>query len=215
MKLLRRAVRAVSWFFSWLFEDLKQLYFPPKPPSLPEDSIPVDKRGVCDLSFYTEPLEHYIELYNSFLATRWKGSSLEQRGLAWKQRVHGTNGLLVRGREALPFLLTLIRHSNPDAREDAYFLLGELRSDPAISKELLECLQNEKDLVARSAVIAALGKCRYRPAIPALRSIILGPDVDADTRWDAADSLGSIVGQDFSGPDKLAKAQAWLADREE
>jgi hypothetical protein len=29
------------------------------------------------------------------------------------------------------------------------------------------------------------------------------------------DSLGSIVGVDFSGPDKLEKAEAWLASQEQ
>jgi hypothetical protein len=40
--------------------------------------------------------------------------------------------------------------------------------------------------------------------------LILDTDVDVDTRWDAADSLGSIVRVDFSGPDKLEKAEKWL-----
>jgi hypothetical protein len=221
-------MRGVGWFVSFMFEDIIEPWRDPKP-LLPEDRIPRDKMGKPDLSFYTDPLQHYIDLYNSFLNTQWRGLKHGQRALAWKQRVHGTWGLSVKGEEALPFLLTLIRHPNPDAREDGYFLLGELKSNAGISEQLFVCLQNEKDLVAKSAVIDALGKCRYRPAIPALANLILDKEVDIDTRWNAADSLGSILGDDFAGDDfagddfagenfagrdKLEKAEAWLAAHE-
>jgi hypothetical protein len=205
---------AIGRFFSFLFEDI----MPPvvdTGPRLPEDRIPVDKKGKRDLSFYTEPVTHYIDLYNASLAVRQKGWAREQDALAWKQRVHGIWGLSAKGQEALPYILTMIRHPNPDAREDGYFLLAELKGDAATGEQLLECLQSETDLVALSSLISALGKCRYRPAIPALRSLILDTDVDVDTRWDAADSVGTIVGVDFSGPDKLEKAEAWFASQEQ
>ena len=211
MKALRKVAAAVGRFISFLFEDI----WPPlvdTSPRLAEDTIPIDKKGKPDLSFYTEPVTHYIDLYNASLAA---GSTREQQALGWKQRVHGTWGLSVKGQEALPFILTLIRHPNPDAREDGYFLLAELKGDSDTGERLVECLQSESDLVARSSLISALGKCRYRPAIPALRTLILDSETDVDTRWDAADSLGSIVGVDFCGPDKLAKAEAWLASHEQ
>jgi hypothetical protein len=176
---------AIGRFLSFLFEDIKPLLVDTTP-RLAEDRIPVDKKGKPDLSFYTEPVTHYVDLYNASLAARLKGSTREQQALAWKQRVHGTWGLSVKGQEGLPFILTLIRHPEPDAREDGYFLLAELKGDAATGEQLLECLQSETDLVALSSLISALGKCRYRPAIPALRSLIRGTDVDVDTRWDAA-----------------------------
>ena len=210
--VVRKVAGAIGWFLDFLSEDIKRLLGVDTTRRVAEDRIPIDKNGKPDLSFYTEPVTHYIDLYNASLAG---GSTREQQELAWKERVHGTWGLSAKGQQALPYILTLIRHANPDAREDGYFLLGELKSDDATSEQLLECLQGETDLVARSSLIAALGKCRYRPAIAALRSLILDADVDVDTRWDAADSLGSILGVDFSGPDKLERAEAWLASQEE
>ena len=207
--VIRGVVRAAKRFFGWLLEDLKDLLIASRP-VLPEDKIPVDKKGKPDLSFYTEPLGYYIDLYTAFLNTRWKGSTREQQMLAWKQRVHGTWGLSTKGQEALPFLITLLRHKNPDAREDAAFLLGELKLEAGIAEQLLACLQTEQDPVAKSATMEALGKLRYRPAIPALAAMILDKETDNDTRLSAIDSLGSIVGQDFSGPDKLQQAEKWL-----
>jgi len=179
-----------------------------------EDRIPVDKRGRPDLSHYSEPLEHYVELYNLFLNTDWKNATRRQQTLAWKQRVHGTWGLLAKGPEALPFLLKLVRHPNPDAREDASHLLGELRSRTDHQEQLLALLQEEEDLVVKSSLIEALGKLRYRPAIPALAAIILNQEIDVDTRWNAADSLGLIVGELFAAPDKLQRAAAWINEHQ-
>jgi HEAT repeats len=200
----------VKRFVAGLIEDLREI-FGYRKVQLREERIPRDSKGQPDLSFYSEPLRHYIDLYNSFLNTRWEGSTKEQQNLAWKQRVHGEWGLLAKGGEALPFLLALIRHPNPDAREDASYLLGELKKDAHISEQLLACLQSENDLVVKSAILESLGKLRYRPAIPAITSLILSKDTDVDTRWNAADSLGRIVGEDFSGAGKLEKAEAWLA----
>jgi hypothetical protein len=202
-------------FFGFMFQDFKRLFVYPSRPRLPEDRIPADKNGKPDLSFYTEPVTYYIDLYNAHLAAYRKGSTAEEQALAFRRRVHGTWGLLAKGQEALPFILTLIRQPDSDAREDGYLLLAELKSDAAAGERLLEYLQSETDLVALSSLIEALGECRYRPAIPALRSLILDFSTDVDTRWNAVDSLGSIVGLDFSGPDKVAKAEAWLASQEQ
>jgi len=211
VQILRAIGHGAARFLGFMFQDVKRLFVYTSRPRLPEDSIPVDKNGKPDLSFYTEPVTYYIDLYKAHLAAYRKGSTAEQQRLAWRQRVHGTLGLLAKGQEGLPFILTLVGHPDSDAREDGYYLLAELKSDAATGERLLECLQSETDRVALSSLIGALGKCRYRPAIPALRSLILDTRTDVDTRWNAADSLGSIVGHDFSGPDKLAKAEAWLA----
>lgn len=208
MNFLRWVYLLFKRFFLWLFEDIIEIWSQPKP-LLPEDKIP-RHQGKPDLSYYTEPLQHYIDLYNSFLNASAKRLNRHEQALAWKQRVHGTWGLLAKGQESLPYLLTLVGHSNPDAREDATFLLGQLNSNPEVAQQLLISLQGEPDLVVKSSIIGALGKLRYQPAVPALASLILDHGVDVDTKWNAADSLGLIVRQDFSGRDKLQKAAAWL-----
>jgi len=211
MKTIRETLRAAKRLAMSIRVDIIQIIFVRPKPQLPEDRIPIDRKGKPGLSYYSEPLPHYIDLYNSFLRTRRRGASSEEQKLAWKQRVHGTWGLFVKGQEALPYLLTLIRHPNPDAREDGSYLLGRLKLEAGVSEQLLGCLQKEQDLVAKSSMIEALGRLRYRPAIPAIASLVLNKEIDIDTRWNAADSLAQLVRQDFSGPDKLLKAEAWLA----
>lgn len=191
---------------------------PPRPKyRLEEDDIPMDKsssvRGKPDLSYYTKPLRHYIDLYNASLQKIPKQDLTTDRvNLAWRQRVYGTWGLSVKGAEAVPYLLSLVSHENPDAREDAASLLGELRDNEEVADVLLAQLLNEKDLVAQSALIDALGKLRYTPAIPALAASILDATSDPDIRLDAVESLGRIVKQDFSqAQDRLAEAASWLS----
>jgi len=211
VKTIRGALLGAKRLAVSIWVDVIQIIFVHSKPRLPEDRIPVDRKGRPDLSYYSEPLQHYIDLYNSFLQTRRRGASREEQNLVWKQRVHGTWGLLAKGQEALPYLLTLIRQPNPDAREDGSYLLGRLNLEAGVSEQLLACLQKEQDLVAKSAMIEALGRLRYRPAIRALAWLVLNEEIDIDTRWNAADSIARIVRQDFSGPDKLQKAEAWLA----
>ena len=138
----------------------------------------------------------------------------ENARLLFRKRVHGTYGLMVKGSDAIPYLLKLLQNSNPDAREDASFLLGELEKRDDIAELLVEHMKEEADVVARSAMIDALGKLRYEPAIPALAHVILSETIDDDTRSDAADSLAKIVGEGFSSPgDRIGAATKWLAER--
>lgn len=202
----------------WLpyFRDLLLPRSPKPKYPLEEDDIPMDKsspvRGKRDLSYYTKPLDHYIGLYEAALQQVSKNESTRDRiNLAWRQRVHGCNGLLVKGSEAVPYLLRLVSHEDPDAREDAAFLLGELRDNKEVAGVLLAQLVDETDLVVQSATIEALGKLRYRPAIPALAALILDGTSDRDVRLDAVESLGRIVKHSFSqAQDPLAEAASWL-----
>jgi hypothetical protein len=59
---------AIVWFLDFLSEDIKRFLWADTTPRLAEDRIPVDKNGKRDLSFYTEPVTHYIDLYNASLA---------------------------------------------------------------------------------------------------------------------------------------------------
>lgn len=179
---------------------------------LEEDEIPVDARGKPDISRYTKPLDYYIALYESSLA-RPARRDLEQSSFLFRKRVHATWGLLAKGSSAIPYLLHLMQHTSPDAREDASHLLGELKDQAGVADVLLHHMENETDLVARSAMIDALGKLRYQPAIPALARVIVTTTGDQDLRLDAADSLSRIVGVNFSeSGDAVRSASKWLRE---
>jgi hypothetical protein len=195
------------------FAKMRQVLLPKHKFRLEEDNIPIDARGKPDLSRYTKPLAHYISLYEASMTKIAEAEFSDGRAnLAFRQRVHATWGLLAKGSEAIPFLLTLVGRKDSDAREDASFLLGELKRTDGIADVLLAQLNNEKDLVAQSAMIQALGKLRYQPAAQAMARLILSDDVDSDIRLDAADSLGRIVKIAFSeSGDPLPAAISWLA----
>jgi hypothetical protein len=198
--------------FAKHFAKMGQVFLPKRKFRLEEDNIPIDARGKPDLSRYTKPLAHYISLYEASMTRIPEAELSEARAnLAFRQRVHATWGLRAKGAEAIPFLLTLVCRKNSDSREDASFLLGEMERTDGIADVLLAQLNNEKDLVAQSAMIQALGKLRYQPAVQAMARLILSHDVDHDIRLDAADSLGRIVKILFSeSDDSLAAAISWL-----
>jgi hypothetical protein len=194
------------------FARMRQAFLPKRKFRLEEDNISIDARGKPDLSRYTKPLAHYINLYEASMARIPEAEFSEGRAnLAFRQRVHATWGLRAKGAEAIPFLLTLVGRKNSDAREDASFLLGELKRTDGIADVLLTQLNKERDLVAQSAMIQALGKLRYQPAVQPMARLILSDNIDRDIRLDAADSLGRIVKIAFSeSDDPLAAAISWL-----
>ena len=193
-------------FRSLLFSEPKHKY------SLEEDSFPKDKRGKPDLSFYKKPLTHYIRMYEASMAEIPKEELLQDRAnLAWRQRVYAVWGFTAKGTEAIPYLLTLVKHKNPDAREDSAFLLGELKRSEGIADTLTEQLEKETDLVAKTSFILALGSLRYKPAIPALAKLIFDGRTDPDHRIDAVDSLDRIAKTSFSkSSDPVGAATEWL-----
>jgi HEAT repeat protein len=108
-------------------------------------------------------------------------------------------------------LLTLVGRKNSNAREDASFLLGELKRTDGNADALLTHLNSEKDFVAQSAIIQALGKLGHPPTVQAMARLILSDKIDRDIRLDSADSLGRIVKIAFSeSDDPLAAAISWL-----
>jgi hypothetical protein len=194
------------------FAKLRQVFLPRPRHVLEEDNMPIDAHGKPDLSRYTKPLAYYIGLYEASMTRIPEAEFSEERAnLSFRQRVHATWGLRAKGAEGIPFLLTLVGRKNSDAREDASFLLGELKRTDGIADVFLTQLNNEKDLVVKSAMIQALGKLRYQPAVQAMARLILSDDIDRDIRLDAADSLGQIVKIPFSeSDDPLAAAISWL-----
>jgi HEAT repeat protein len=166
-----------------------------------------------DLSEYTEPVEHYVEMYEQYLAALKKRSMTEaEADLAWSRRVHANYGLIARGAAAIPYALRMLSNKEPDAREDSAGILAELGQRPEVVDHLLQALERETDQPARDSLVLALGQLRAKKAIPVLARIIRDPAADGDTRWSAVESLGLIVRRRFIGkPDPVNAALEWLA----
>lgn len=94
---------------------------------LKEDAYPKDSQGRPDLSYYTDPVEHYIAMYEQFLAAAQAGRRRESvPDLSFKRRAHATWGMIAKGSEAVPYATKLLQHDLRDAREDGAAILAEI-----------------------------------------------------------------------------------------
>jgi len=133
---------------------------------------------------------------------------------AYDRRVLASWGLSVRARDALPFALDMLRSPNAEIRADATSVLTHVKDDPAAVSALLAMLEEERELEALDATLVALAQVRPPEAVPHLARLVRDESLDEDTRFTAAQSLGTIVGKRFRGDRTLEDALAWL-DRAE
>ncbi|HEY0453667.1 HEAT repeat domain-containing protein [Actinophytocola sp.] len=160
-----------------------------------------DRRGVPNLKRFKGSAESYYRLHLEAV-----------REQDFTRRVTASWGLIARGRESLPYLMSMLRSGDADSREDAGGALTWLGEDAAgLVGELLTALRRETDPQARDSIVATLGALRNRAAVPALAALIRSADTDGDTRRCAVESLGTIVRRRFDKqPDPEAAAIAWL-----
>jgi len=180
--------------------------------TLNEAQYPVDARGRPDIRYYTDSLEYYIEMYEQYLgALKGKKGACYEPELAFSRRVHAMWGLIAKGAAAAPFALSLLSHSEPEAREDGPAILAEIGKDENVVDQLIRTLQSETDTEARDSLILALGRLKNRKAVPALAAIIRNEAEDGDTRWTAVESLGYVVRKRFlKQVNPVQAALAWL-----
>ncbi len=131
------------------------------------------------------------------------------------KRVHASWGLIARGGESLPVLLSMLSDQSPEAREDAAGALAWLKEQsPDVVGALVSALDASEADEERDTILTALGALRSRDAIPALAAILRDASADEDTRYVAAEALGSIVRRRFDRqPDPIAAAVQWLDSR--
>jgi HEAT repeat protein len=169
-----------------------------------------------DLSEYTEPVEHYIEMYEQYLQFLRTADRIEQDisevERAESRGVNAQWGLIAKGADAIPYALRLLASKEPQAREDAAGIFAVLGRQTGIVDHLLKALERETDQTARDSLVLALGQLRARKAIPVLARIIQDPAAEGDNRWNAVESLGLIVRRRFiRQPDPVNAALEWLA----
>lgn len=179
---------------------------------LREDRYPLDLRGAPDLRNYTDSLDYYKAMYEQHLLALQEKQVDSAARLAYRKRVHATWGIIAKGLEGVPYALSLLKHTIPEAREDGAAILSRLGKDAQVVAKLLESLQTESDITAKDTMILALGQLKSRMAIPALAAIIQNESADGDTRRTAVESLGLIVRKQFlKEDDPIATALKWLA----
>ena len=136
-----------------------------------------------------------------------------------EQRSAAVEGLelTARGAAALPFAAKLMASKDRDLREAGAGVLAGLR-DSADADEIvqyaMDALASEQDRLVIDTLIGVLGKLRTRQAVPLLKRYIVDEQEDGDTRWEAAVSLGRIVGKRFDskGANAVERALEWLRE---
>jgi HEAT repeat protein len=174
-----------------------------------------------DLSYYTESAQYYFDLICEsapHLKDKPRAVTDAERELASianNRIVNASWGLIARGVDAVPFAIRLITSKDRDLRESGANVFAGFR-DPSrlntIVDRIMSALEVEQDRLVIDTLVGALGNLRSRQAVPFLRRLIADPHKDADTRWEAAVSLGKITGKRFDkkGADAIELAQRWL-----
>ena len=183
---------------------------------LKEKSYPVDSRGKPDLTFYTDSAEYYARMHEQYVATvQGQTGPGHEPELAFARRAHASWGLIAKGAAAIPFALTMLRSAEADAREDGAAILAEMGKGESVVDAILSSLAAETDIVARDALVTALGAMRSKRAVPYIAAIIKDESQDSDSRWNAAESLGRIARRRFHKQDNPVQAALdWLNKHE-
>ena len=198
---------------------------------LKEQEYPIDERGRPDLAFYTDPIEHYLDLYEQHLkALADKPGPGSETDLAFERRAHAVWGLIAKGRPAVPHALAMLERPEPEAREDGAAILAALGERQDIVAELVQALDRETDRESQEprppipgfdgsgratresgSIVLALGRMRNKAAVPSLARIIRDESQGGDLRRTAAEALGRVVRRPFmKEADPLRAALAWL-----
>ena len=161
----------------------------------------VDEQGRPDLSTFHKSAEDYARLHLEGISE-----------FDFHKRVEGQWGLIARGQEAVPFLVSLLGHPAPEARADGvsgHASVGE--TDPSIQTKLINALERAHTHEERDTLLQALGQMRSKGAVPEIARLIRSPTTDGDTRRMAVEALGKIARRRFeTRRDPVAAAMEYL-----
>jgi HEAT repeat protein len=180
----------------------------------PEDDngSSVNESRIPDLSGYTDPIEDYVEMYETYTRSINRKLDIVEAEQEFNRRVEAQWGMIAKGVAAVPYALAMLSSKHSEVREDGAGILAMLKRQPEVVPHLLAALETETDEVAKLALIGALGRLRAKEAIPALARLIRDEEEDGDARWNAAEALGLIARRRFvkmSSP--IQAALEWLA----
>lgn len=186
---------------------------------LEEDGYPRDAKGKLDLSRFTKPLSHYVAYFDAYLVSLGPegNRSREAQELAYRKSVYAQWGLIAKGpQEALPYVMQLLAHSEPEARAAAAATLEAwIDGKAALVPTLLAAAGTETDPETLSTLISAIARTRSREALPLLGRILRDPaSRNGDVHWAVVEAVGKIARRRFElSEEGLRAADAWLRDQ--
>jgi len=215
---------------------LQTLVFgPPGPPMLEEQRFPHDARGAPDLSYFTRPVTQYVAYIDEYLAAlEPKASGVvippEQRTGEWqahryRKGVIGSWGLIARGPgEALPYVLSLLDHAIPEAREmGAGVLDAWVTSDQRVDVSCHVLAAAEREASAPDGVrpeplgmlLLLLARLKVSEALPLMARVLRAPESrNGDVDWLAAEAIMKFSGERVARKAELRDAaNRWLQAR--
>ena len=205
----------------------------PRPPVLEEERFPTDKMGRPDLTRFTRPVDHYIGYVDAYLTSLLPpppGHPVprESRDPPWqvyayRRGVLGQWGLIARGPgEALPYVLTLLRHPLAEGRQAATGVLEawtQRGANPDLGTHALaaaerEVAEPEPDPEALSVLLGIFGQLRMREALPLIARVLRAPWAKTgDVDYSAAEAVAEIAGESLERADLRGAAERWLRDQ--
>lgn len=139
--------------------------------------------------------------------------------------VLATNELGARGSEILEWARRQLSHPDYEAREMAAWWIGQLGTRDQLGSDVEEVIdelgalanrpvgEENKERQAIDGAVMAIGKTGHRKGIAVLRGVLFSTEWyhEDDTKWNAADALGKLVGQSFMDQaDPVESARQWL-----
>jgi HEAT repeats len=176
-----------------------------------EDRYPLASDGKPDLSYFTDTLEYYVEMYETFARSINRKLDISEAEKEFNRRCHAVSGLIAHGAAAIPYALKMLSNGESEVRQDGADVLEELGQRRHVVEHLVTALVNETNAEALSTLIAALGRLRARQVLPALARILSSREDDRELQWNAAEAVGRIVRRSFMRrPDPVKAALEWL-----
>jgi len=143
---------------------------------------------------YLMPTSFYIKKYKKAQKDQ-NDTSLtnDQLKKAYCCRVSAIWALISKGEKSIPFALELLHSKSQEEKEDAAGILGELGKNDDVIDSLIMQLDAKCTVQVKDTIIIALGNLKSKKALKKLKQMLLDPEMDGDSKYTAAESVGKII----------------------
>ena len=139
--------------------------------------------------------------------------TFDLRALMPERRARVKLAIASKGPESLPFVLEMLRSTDPEESQDAKDVLALMGGDIQVTDSLVESIATATDLDTVTALVTALGATRNTRSVPYLARILRAPGIDDGTMRAAVASLGQLINRPLGDTvDPFVAAVTWLAE---